>query len=48
MPGRYVLYLRTEKSETGLRACTYSVDIRNDLEDGLENVFMDFPQEGGV
>ena len=30
----------------GLRACTYSVEINNDPEDGLEKVFME-PPEGG-
>ena len=30
----------------GLRACTYSVEIRNDPEVGLEKVFMEPPAGG--
>ena len=45
-PGRYDFDLKTGKSETGLRACTYSVEIKNDPEDGLEKVFMEPPVGG--
>ncbi|KAF8802475.1 DUF455-domain-containing protein [Phlegmacium glaucopus] len=43
---RYDFDLKTGKSETGLRACTYSVEIKKDPEDGLEKVFMEAPEGG--
>ncbi|KAF8150689.1 hypothetical protein B0H34DRAFT_729858 [Crassisporium funariophilum] len=43
---RYDFDLKTGKSETGLRACTYAVEVRNDSEDGLEVVFMEAPDGG--
>ncbi|KAJ3509576.1 hypothetical protein NLJ89_g5151 [Agrocybe chaxingu] len=43
---RYDFDLKTGKSETGLRACTYSVEVRTDPEDGLEKVFMETPEGG--
>jgi len=43
---RYDFDLRTGKSETGLRACTYSVEVRADPEDGIDNVYMETPSDG--
>ncbi|KIM44247.1 hypothetical protein M413DRAFT_377826 [Hebeloma cylindrosporum] len=43
---RYDFDLRTGKSETGLKACTYSVEVRLDPKDGLEKVFMEAPEGG--
>jgi hypothetical protein len=43
---RYDFDLRTGKSETGLTACTYSVEVRLDPKDGLEKVFMETPERG--
>ena len=43
---RYDFDLRTGKSETGLRACTYAVEVRLDAKDGLEKVFMETPEGG--
>lgn len=42
---RYDFDLRTGKSETGLRACTYAVEVRKD-EDGVDKVYMEVPEEG--
>lgn len=44
--GRYDFDPETGKSETGRTACPYSVEIRNDPEDRLENMFME-PLAGG-
>ncbi|KAK7047765.1 hypothetical protein VNI00_006093 [Paramarasmius palmivorus] len=41
---RYDFDLKTGKSETGLRTCTYPVEVRDD--DGVENVYMEAPAEG--
>ncbi|KAG6898842.1 hypothetical protein C0993_003644, partial [Termitomyces sp. T159_Od127] len=43
---RYDFDLRTGKSETGLRACTYAVEVRRDPADGGEMVWVE-PPEGG-
>ena len=45
-PPRYDFDLRTGKSETGLKACTYSVEVRLDPKDGVEKVFMETPEGG--
>ncbi|RXW19135.1 hypothetical protein EST38_g6715 [Candolleomyces aberdarensis] len=42
---RYDFDLRTGKSETGLRACTYAVEVRRD-KDGVDKVYMEAPEEG--
>jgi hypothetical protein len=44
LPFRYDFDLKTGKSETGLRTCTYPVEVRDD--DGVENVYMEAPTEG--
>ncbi|KIM88045.1 hypothetical protein PILCRDRAFT_269273, partial [Piloderma croceum F 1598] len=43
---RYDFDLRTGKSETGLTACTYAVEIRTDPTDGVDVVWMETPEEG--
>ncbi|PPQ77805.1 hypothetical protein CVT25_015298 [Psilocybe cyanescens] len=43
---RYDFDLKTGKSETGLKACTYDVEVRIDPADGVEKVFMQTPKEG--
>jgi len=43
---RYDFDLKTGKSETGLRACTYVVEVKSDPEDGVERVFMEEPDGG--
>jgi hypothetical protein len=43
---RYDFDLRTGKSETGLTACTYAVEIRTDPTDGVGVVWMETPEEG--
>jgi hypothetical protein len=43
---RYDFDLRTGKSETGLRACTYAVDIRTDPTDGADVVWVETPEGG--
>ncbi|PPQ68909.1 hypothetical protein CVT26_001846 [Gymnopilus dilepis] len=43
---RYDFNLKTGKSETGLRACTYDVQVKSDPTDGLETVFMQAPEGG--
>ncbi|KAJ7725196.1 hypothetical protein B0H16DRAFT_284240 [Mycena metata] len=43
---RYDFDLRTGKSETGLRACTYSVEVKNDPEDDEEKVYIETPSGG--
>ncbi|KZT01949.1 DUF455-domain-containing protein [Laetiporus sulphureus 93-53] len=42
---RYDFDLRTGASETGLKACTYAVEVRAD-EDGAEAVWMQIPEGG--
>ncbi|KAJ7573648.1 hypothetical protein C8J56DRAFT_1065788 [Mycena floridula] len=41
---RYDFDLKTGESETGLRACTYNVEVKQ--EDGTEHVFMEVPEGG--
>lgn len=43
---RYDFDLRTGKSETGLTACTYAVEIRTDPADGVDVVWMETPDAG--
>ncbi|KAF9483718.1 DUF455-domain-containing protein [Pholiota conissans] len=43
---RYDFDLKTGKSETGLKACTYNVEVRVDDDDGLERVYMETPEGG--
>lgn len=38
--------MRTGKSETGLRACTYAVEVRTDPEDGVDKVWIESPEDG--
>lgn len=40
---RYDFDLRTGKSETGLKACTYSVEVKTDALDGIDKVFIETP-----
>lgn len=43
---RYDFDLRTGKSETGLGACTYSVEVKVDFIDGIDKVYMETPSVG--
>ncbi|THU85532.1 DUF455-domain-containing protein [Dendrothele bispora CBS 962.96] len=43
---RYDFDLKTGRSETGLRTCTYPVHIDNDPVDGVDKVYMDAPEHG--
>lgn len=43
---RYDFDLRTGKSETGLTACTYAVEVRADAVDGIVKVYMETPSVG--
>ncbi|KAG5730343.1 hypothetical protein E4T56_gene11719 [Termitomyces sp. T112] len=43
---RYDFDLRTGKSETGLRACTYAVEVKTDLSDGIDKVWVETPAGG--
>ncbi|KAG6902711.1 hypothetical protein C0995_012852 [Termitomyces sp. Mi166 len=43
---RYDFDLRTGKSETGLRACTYAVEVKTDLSDGIDKVWVEIPTGG--
>ncbi|KAG6821268.1 hypothetical protein H0H93_002378 [Arthromyces matolae] len=43
---RYDFDLRTGKSETGLRACTYSVEVITDPSDGIDKVWIETPSNG--
>ncbi|KAJ7472036.1 hypothetical protein FB451DRAFT_1251725 [Mycena latifolia] len=43
---RYDFDLRTGKSETGLKACTYSVEVKTDPEDDTEKVYIETPSGG--
>ncbi|KAG5643988.1 hypothetical protein DXG03_009278 [Asterophora parasitica] len=40
---RYDFDLRTGKSETGLRACTYAVEVKIDPVDGVDKVYVETP-----
>lgn len=42
---RYDFDLRTGESETGLKACTYAVQVRVD-EDGIRRVWVETPEDG--
>lgn len=42
---RYDFDLRTGESETGLKACTYTVEVRND-NNWVENVWVETPGGG--
>ncbi|KAL0948000.1 hypothetical protein HGRIS_010622 [Hohenbuehelia grisea] len=46
MAWRYDFDLRTGKSETGMRACTYDVDIRANSADGTRKVWVETPADG--
>ncbi|KAF9267091.1 DUF455-domain-containing protein [Marasmius fiardii PR-910] len=41
---RYDFDLKTGKSETGLRTCTYQVEVH--VEDGIEKVYIEGPSDG--
>ncbi|KAJ4482059.1 DUF455-domain-containing protein [Lentinula aciculospora] len=43
---RYDFDLKTGKSETGLRTCTYAVQLKTDPETGEEQVWMQAPEGG--
>ncbi|KAG2018618.1 hypothetical protein CC2G_008037 [Coprinopsis cinerea AmutBmut pab1-1] len=43
---RYDFDLRTGKSETGLQACTYRVEVETDPVDGVDKVYMEAPKGG--
>jgi nitrite reductase/ring-hydroxylating ferredoxin subunit len=43
---RYDFDLETGESETGLRACTYAVEIRKDEGSGADMVWMAAPEGG--
>ncbi|KAG6824738.1 hypothetical protein H0H92_005970 [Tricholoma furcatifolium] len=43
---RYDFDLRTGKSETGLRACTYAVEVKPDPVDGVDKVWVETPTGG--
>ncbi|KAF5376496.1 hypothetical protein D9615_008665 [Tricholomella constricta] len=43
---RYDFDLRTGKSETGLRACTYAVEVKPDPIDGIDKVYVETPAGG--
>ncbi|KAF7290702.1 DUF455-domain-containing protein [Mycena indigotica] len=43
---RYDFDLRTGKSETGLRTCTYAVEVKTDPEDDVEMVYVETPSGG--
>jgi hypothetical protein len=44
--GRYDFDLRTGKSDTGLKACTYAVDVKTDPCDGVDKVHIEVPEHG--
>lgn len=43
---RYDFDLQTGHSDTGLRACTYAVEVRTDPVDEVEKVWVEAPSEG--
>ncbi|KAF8063304.1 hypothetical protein FPV67DRAFT_1563433 [Lyophyllum atratum] len=43
---RYDFDLRTGKSETGLKACTYAVEVKADPLDGIDKVYVETPEDG--
>lgn len=46
MATRYDFDLKTGKSEMGLKACTYTLDIRLDPTDGSNVVWVETPEGG--
>jgi hypothetical protein len=42
----YDFDLRTGRSETGLSACTYRVEVRTDPTNGVEKIFVEAPRSG--
>ncbi|RDB21957.1 hypothetical protein Hypma_010953 [Hypsizygus marmoreus] len=43
---RYDFDLQTGKSESGLRACTYTVEVKTDTLDGIDKVYVETPSGG--
>ena len=43
---RYDFDLRTGTSGTGLRACTYAVEVKKDPADGIDKVYIETPADG--
>lgn len=43
---RYDFDLKTGKSETGLVACTYAVEVKHDSADDLDKVYVETPKGG--
>ncbi|KAF5319244.1 hypothetical protein D9619_008709 [Psilocybe cf. subviscida] len=43
---RYDFNLKTGHSETGLKACTYDVQVKSDPQDWIEQVDMETPEGG--
>jgi len=43
---RYDFDLRTGKSDTGLKACTYNVEVRTDFSDQVHKVYIETPTGG--
>ncbi|EGO23184.1 hypothetical protein SERLADRAFT_439923 [Serpula lacrymans var. lacrymans S7.9] len=43
---RYDFDLRTGNSETGLKACTYAIEVKNDPSDGIDKVWVEAPEGG--
>ncbi|KAF8881558.1 hypothetical protein BD779DRAFT_1545489 [Infundibulicybe gibba] len=43
---RYDFDLRTGKSEMGLKACTYDVEVKNRPTDGVDTVYIQTPTDG--
>ncbi|TFY58651.1 hypothetical protein EVG20_g8069 [Dentipellis fragilis] len=43
---RYDFDLKTGKSDTGLKACTYNVEVRQDPTDDVDRVWVEVPDEG--
>ncbi|KAF5319242.1 hypothetical protein D9619_008707 [Psilocybe cf. subviscida] len=43
---RYDFNLKTGHSETGLKACTYDVQVKTDPQDGTDQVYMETPEGG--
>lgn len=46
MAHRYDFDLQTGKSDTGLKACTYKVEVKTDPEDNQDKVYMEEPEGG--
>jgi nitrite reductase/ring-hydroxylating ferredoxin subunit len=43
---RYDFDLKTGKSDTGLKACTYKVEVRKDEADGVDKIWLETPDYG--